>query len=150
MESVPGELWEFVILFLSLKEKINVRKVSSFFRSYINRYYLIQYRLHNNLIRSFSIERKMENELILTINNNFIFYTDYQKPRVHSLFRINNHQYERCVNVNCREKRLGNIYFSKKKHNLQWNLYTRRMTPYCFNCFNCFNTWGPLMHHQTS
>jgi hypothetical protein len=139
MESLPEELWEIVILFLSLKEKINVRRVSYFFGSYKKRYYLTLFRLEKQIYNFISIERKEDSELILTINNNFILYTDYKKGGVHSVFRINNHQHEQCLDVNCREKRLGNIYFSNKKTNTRcdiWNLYTRHKMPYCLNCFN--------------
>ena len=146
METIPDELYENIFSFLSAKDRVTVREVCVFFESQINRINLVVNRLENKLKRTYSIEKKMSTDLILTINNNFILYTDHTANGIHTLFRINNHQYDRCIDVCCREKRLGNIYFSKQlpppnyyQYHGYCNFYSRRHIPYCLNCFN---KWG--------
>ena len=142
MDTIPVELYETILGFLSAKEKITMRETCFLFKYKINMKNLVIYRLENNLKRSHSIERKTGTDLILTINKNFIIYTDYTQSGIHSLFRINNHQYSRCIVSCCREKRLGNIYFSKKMpppnyhQHYGWTFYSKRIIPYCLNCYN--------------
>lgn len=145
MEIIPYELYQNIFGFLSAKDRVTTREVCIIFESQINRINLVVNRLENKLRKSHSIERKMCNDLLLTINNNFVLYTDYTQNGIHSLFRINNHQYKKCIDVGCREKQLGNIYFSKKipppnyHQHYGWNFYNKRIIPYCLNCFN---KWG--------
>lgn len=145
MKSIPLELFGNIILFLSLKEKINVRKVNSVFRYSIKMLYLLTYRLENQFLKSHSIEERIASNLILTTSNNFTFYTDYKKSGVHSLFRINNHEFQKCINANCREKKVGDIYFSKQRtadysqKTYNFNCYSKRKIHYCLNCFNRWN-----------
>jgi hypothetical protein len=145
METIPEELYDNILGFLSVKEKVTVREVCVLFESKIKRNNLVVNRLENKLKRSHSIEKKLYRDLILTTNNNFIMYTDYTQNGVHSLFRINNHQINRCIDFQCREKQLGNIYFSKKlpppdyHQQYGWNFYSKRNIPYCLNCYN---KWG--------
>jgi len=144
MDTLPVELYQTIFGFLSVKEKITIREVSFFFESQIKMIMLLIYRLENNLKMSHSIEIKSGSDMIQTINNNFLMYTDYTQSGIHSLFRIDNHQYNRCIDFCCREKRLGNIYFSKKSQPIYntsihieryMDFYSKRKIPYCLNCY---------------
>ena len=145
MEILPKELCEIVLLFLSLKDRIIAREVSSTFLSCINSRNLVAYRLENKLAISHSIEKKYFSDIVLTINKNFLLYTNNEIPRVHRYFRVSNKDNDSCIDSRCREKRIGNIYLSKnfKRSQLQQkdgsNFYTKRKIPYCIYCFN---RWG--------
>jgi len=141
MDTIPVELYEIIFGFLSIKEKITIREVNYLFASQINMIHLLMYSLEKKLKLSHSIERNDGRDLIQTINNNFIMYTDYKHGGVHSFFRTNNYRYNRCIDSCCREKRLGNIYFSKKSQpiyntDIQVDFYSKRKIPYCLNCYN--------------
>ena len=145
METIPDELYGTIFGFLSARDKVIVREVCVEFESQISRINLVVNRLENNLKRSHSIERKMCSDLILTLNDNFLIYTDQTQKGVHPLFKINTHSYNLCIDACCREKRLGNIYFSKKlpppnyHQHYGWNFYSKRIIPYCLDCYN---KWG--------
>ena len=145
MDTIPVDLYGNIFGFLSAKEKITMREVCKNYESKINRINLVIIRLGNILAKSHSRERKMGQDLILTFNNNFLMYTDYTPTGIHSLFRMRGSlpiQYNRCIDVCCREKRLGNIYFSKDLSHINyhqhygWNFYSKRKIPYCLNCYN--------------
>lgn len=141
---LPLDLYQNILGFLSTKDKITIRKVSRIFKENVNPRIMIIYRLSNKLPKIYSIEKKWSQDLILTINNNFIMYTE-EKKGVHPLFRIDNHKYDRCIDAYCREKKIGNIYLSYKSEIISYNLtsvpnlYQKRIIPYCLNCFN---KWG--------
>lgn len=141
MELLPIELYNSIFGFLSTKDKIIVREVCISFESRIKRSNLTVNRLENKLQRSHSIEKKLSRDMFLTISNNVSMYTDYTQNGIHTLFRINNHSYTRCIVNGCREKRLGNIYFNLNRYDYHsgWNLYSKRKIPYCLNCYN---RWG--------
>jgi hypothetical protein len=145
MDLLPDELYDNILGFLSIKEKIIVREVCILFESRIKKINLTINKLENNLKRLHSIEKKLCKDLFLTINNNFAMYTDYTQNGIHTLFRINNHQYTRCIVDGCREKRLGNIYLALNRYHYRydypagWNFYSKRIIPYCLNCYN---KWG--------
>ena len=141
MDLLPNELYDNIIRFLSTKDKISMREVDSIFESKIKKMNLVVNRLENKLQRSHSIERKISRDLFLTISNNVSMYTDYTQNGIHTLFRINNHSYTRCVVNGCGEKGLGNIYLTLNRYDYQsgWNFYSKRIIPYCLNCYN---KWG--------
>jgi hypothetical protein len=141
MELLPDELYDNIFGFLSIKEKIIVREVCILFESRIKRINLTVNRLENKMKRSHSIERKLTRDMFLTISNNFLMYTDYTQNGIHTLFRINNHSYTRCIVDRCREKGLGNIYLylNRCHYRIGWNFYSKRIIPYCLNCYN---KWG--------
>ena len=141
MELLPDELYDNIFGFLSIKEKIIVREVCILFESRIKRINLTVNRLENKMKRSHSIERKLTRDMFLTISNNFLMYTDYMQNGIHTLFRINNHSYTRCIVDRCREKGLGNIYLylNRCHYRIGWNFYSKRIIPYCLNCYN---KWG--------
>lgn len=157
MDTIPVELYEIIFGFLSSKDRVTLREVNHKYESLINKKNLTVCKLENKIKRIHSIEKKMSRDLILTINSNFLLYTDCNENNnsgggVHKLFRVNNYHHDRCINEQCREKRLGNIYFSKKlppqnyhqSHTSTlferyWNFYTKRKIPYCIYCFN---KWG--------
>ena len=141
MDLLPNELYDNIIRFLSTKDKISMREVDSIFESKIKKMNLVVNRLENQLQRSHSIERKISRDLFLTISNNVSMYTDYTQNGIHTLFRINNHSYMRCIINGCREKGLGNVYLTLNRYDYQsgWNFYSKRKIPYCLNCYN---KWG--------
>ena len=145
MDLLPDELYDNILGFLSTKEKIIMREVCIIFESKITKMNLVVNRLENKLKRSHSIERKQSRDLFLTISNNVSMYTDYTQNGIHTLFRINNHSYTRCIVNGCREKGLGNIYLTLNRYHYRydyqggWNFYSKRIIPYCLNCYN---KWG--------
>ena len=145
MDTLPDVLYGKIIGFLSTKDKITMREVAKIYKHYVKDITLSIYRLENNTISILSTEKKLARDLVLTVNNNFEMYTDNKPAGIHSLFRVNNRQYDKCINVNCRGKKLGNIYFSKQQrsqyhqHHHSWNFYTKLNIPYCIHCFN---RWG--------
>jgi hypothetical protein len=142
MDMLPDELYDNILGFLSIKEKIIMREVCIIFEFKITKMNLVVNRLENKLKRSHSIERKQSRDLFLTISNNVSMYTDYTQNGIHTLFRINNHSYTRCVVDGCREKGLGNIYLTLNRYYYRvggWNFYSKRKIPYCLNCYN---KWG--------
>jgi len=153
MEIVPEDIYGIIMKFLSFKERIIVSEVCKNFLNERKSIYIIINRLENALLQSHSIQMKLSHELILTMNNNFDMYTDHTRNGIHSVFRINNHSYTRCINAYCREKRLENIYFSKKspvyhQHYYGWNFYHKRTVPYCLNCFNMWGVDAPSNYIQ--
>ena len=138
METLPVELYGYIFSFLSPKDRVTSREVCTIFESQINRQNLVVCRLENNLKKSHSIEKKLSIDIILIANCNFTLYTDYKPTGIHPLFRVNNHQRDKCIDVNCRGEKLGNIYFSKQPHH-SCNSYTKRKIPYCIYCFD---KWG--------
>ena len=145
MDTIPIELYEIIFGFLSVKEKITIREVSLLFESRIKRINLLVNRVENILKKSHFYRIQKSSALLLTVHNSFIMYTDYRQNGIHSLFKVNNHSYNKCIDSCCREKRLGNIYFSKKSspdHNTAslferpMNYYSKRNIPYCMNCYN--------------
>jgi len=141
MELLPDELYDNIFGFLSIKEKIIVREVCILFESRIKKINLTVNKLENKMKRSHSIERKLTRDMFLTISNNVSMYTDYTQTGIHTLFRINNHSYTRCIVNGCREKGLGNIYLylNRCHYRIGWNFYSKRKIPYCLNCYN---KWG--------
>ena len=137
LQGLPLDLYQNIINFLSMKDKINVRQVSKIFKQNITQCTMIMSRLP----KIYSIERKLSDDMILTFNSNFVMYTDYTKNGIHTRFRINNHSYNRCIVYGCREKRLGNIYLPLYiwRSRFGWNFYSKRIIPYCLNCYN---KWG--------
>ena len=147
MESLPYELYKIIFSFLSLKEKIIMREVSTNLKSYVKNNDYICYRLRN----VFTIEKKTRGDLILPIHNINFLYSDINYESqfgVHTLFRITkayNIKYKNCINADCSKKMLGVIYCSKKKlspkdHTFyHYDLYVKRTIPYCINCFNTWN-----------
>ena len=138
MELLPDELYDNIFGFLSIKEKIIVREVCILFESRIKKFNLTVNKLENKMKRSHSIERKLTRDMFLTISNNVSMYTDYTQNGIHTLFRINNHSYTRCIVNGCREKGLGNIYLylNRCHYRIGWNFYSKRIIPYCLNCYN--------------
>ena len=141
MELLPDELYDNIFGFLSIKEKIIVREVCILFESRIKKINLTVNKLENKMKRSHSIEKKLTRDMFLTISNNVSMYTDYTQNGIHTLFRINNHSYTRCIVNGCREKGLGNIYLylNRCHYRIGWNFYSKRIIPYCLNCYN---KWG--------
>jgi len=142
MELLPDELYNNIFCFLSTKDKVIVREVCISFKRQIKKVNLVINRLDNKLQRSHSIEiRKLTRDMFLTSSNNFSMYTDYTQTGIHTLFRINNHSYTRCIVDRCREKGLGNIYLylNRCHYRIGWNFYSKRKIPYCLNCYN---KWG--------
>jgi len=143
MEYLSDDLFIKILGFLSLKEKIMTREISLYFKYRINPILLSIYKLDNLFKITHSIETKRSSDLTCNVKyNNFTIYKmNSPSFQIHSLFSINNN-YDRCMVNTCREKKLGYIYFSKRKVNTiniinsyQWNLYNKRNIPYCYNCF---------------
>jgi hypothetical protein len=141
---LPDELYSYIFGFLSPKEKIIMREVNCIFKNLIKWITLVTYKMDNLFPKVCSVERKKPGHLCLINNNTFLFHVEYIECMVHSVFRMNNHPFYRCINVDCREKRLGNIYISKNPH-LQvsilddiYHLYYKRKIPYCLSCFKKF------------
>ena len=141
MELLPEDLYEVIFKFLSLKEKIKLRLVSSHFKGHIKNVHFITHKLDNIIRVSHNRELKLMNELMLLSNNIFVSYKDSQLSNVHPYFR-RHHEYNTCVNGMCREKRLGYIYIKLLKPNSGtisfdgvWHLYIKRKVPYCIGCF---------------
>ena len=139
MELLPEDLYEVIFKFLSLKEKIKLRLVSSHFKGHIKNVHFITHKLDNIIRVSHNRELKLMNELMLLSNNIFVSYKDSQLSNVHPYFR-RHHEYNTCVNGMCREKRLGYIYIKLLNRGIIGydgigHFYIKRKVPYCLGCF---------------
>ena len=132
MNTIPDELYGEILIFLSLKEKIRMRKVNKIFKSYVNPMQLSAYKLENRMRRVNTIEQKMKNELVCE----FSIYNDfklYKQERIHSYFRMVE-KGKRCV-TNCMAERIGYIYYLSRPLTPNMCLYNKRYIPYCIHCF---------------
>jgi hypothetical protein len=147
MERLPDDLFEKILTFLSFKERIILRSVSSSIKTNIRQKDLMTYRLSNLLPLIYSMESKRANQLIL-ITNNDILYKPYDinyddRSHVHPLFRVSSLK-NKCVVERCREKSLGYIYiqihtphwWKIRYHDIRTNLLIKRKISYCLSCFN--------------
>lgn len=144
---------QLIISFLSLKDKANVVIVNKYFQQIIRKQDIVLFLMQKKIKNFFCIVMKPGDELILAVNNNFIMYVDessvYRPSHIHHLFKIRKTN-PKCINCNCREKRLGNIYISVNRCYLPKYLltiyYIQRNIPYCIQCFN---KWGvdAYLHH---
>jgi hypothetical protein len=140
MEILPEDIIKRIFDFLSLKERLFMREVCFFFKNNTSSTLILSNIFDNLLNITHSIENKTSNNLICYIAyNNFTIFKTKEPERVHSLFRIHNN-YEKCINVICREKKLGYLYFSKKPTQSYHKIYNKcfyikRNIPYCSNCF---------------
>ena len=147
MEQIPDDLLQIIFSFLSLRERKDLRYVSSILKSQIKWKDMTTYRLGNLLPQFNNIESKRGNQLILMTNNDML-YKPYETVyddtyRVHPLFRVCTLK-KKCIVERCREKRLGYIYI--QIHTPDWwriryddirtNLLIKRKIPYCLGCFN--------------
>ena len=144
---------QIIISFLSLQDRVNLRLSSKRFETLVKKQDIALHNMEKNVHRFFSLVMKPGAELILAVNNNFIMYVDessvYRPSHIHHLFKIRKTN-PKCINCNCREKRLGNIYISVNRCYLPKYLltiyYIQRNIPYCIQCFN---KWGvdAYLHH---
>lgn len=157
MDTLPLELYENILFFLSVKDKVLTREVNKCFESIINQRNLIIYRLDNKLKKNYNIDLMLVQNynLNITSNNNLVFYM-YNNYTVHSLFRSSTYYYNTCIDVTCKCKKLGTIFLPKIfVQNLipKWyykymieiidKLYKRDI-PYCLYCFNKWGTCGEI------
>lgn len=147
MERLPNDLFEKILTFLSLKERIFLRSVSNSIKTYIKYNNLITYRLGNLLPLIYSIESKRANQLIL-ITNNDILYKPYEvnyddRSHVHPLFRVSSLK-KKCIVERCGEKSLGYVYilintppyWRIRYDDICTHLFIKRKISYCLSCFN--------------
>tara|TARA_X000000950_G_scaffold287417_1_gene399595 strand:+ start:249 stop:731 length:483 start_codon:yes stop_codon:yes gene_type:complete len=153
MNLLNSDELRIVISFLSLEDKINLCISSKLFIPFIKKREIALCSIEKIIHNHFSIVMKHGSELILAVNNNFIMYLDessIQTPsRLHPVFRIQN-TYPTCINCECGEKRLGNIFIGIHRGDIPQYLrtiyYIQRKIPYCIHCFN---KWGvdAYLHH---
>ena len=143
MESLSDDLFLKILSFLSLNEKIMMREISLYFKNQINTILLSIYKLEYlfNITHPVVIKEPSSLSCYLSYNNCTIYKMKVPSNRVHPLFSRNSN-YDQCMVEICREKKLGDIYFSKRQvfatHQqiqYQWNYYNKRNIPYCSNCF---------------
>ena len=146
MENLPDDLIEYILSFLSTKERIMIREIAQFHK-FIKPYEIATYSLSQKLPKIYSGKNKTADELLLVgnfLDGKIRIYNDYTSIGVHSLFRCHN-SVDRCVVSGCREKRLGPIYINIRdtpisqtipnvNHHYYWKYYFKRRIPYCLNC----------------
>ena len=151
MELLPDDIYQNIIAFLSLKDKINARHVSSTFRDNVKPNLLSIYRFENTLKKYWSVELKYSDECghFGCVGPLRYFYIPYKNDehRVHSLFHIKQN-YDKCIVEGCREKRLGYIYIKLARPSgtsfregrvISWWYYIKRRVPYCSRCIACWH-----------
>jgi len=134
MNILPEELYGEILFFLSLKEKIRMRKVNSIFKTYVTAREVSGYKLENNFLKNNSIEQKQKNELVCE----FVYddFKLYKQPCIHYYYKIMG-TYKKCI-TNCTAERLGYIYHSPRETTQHMCLYNKRYIPYCIHCFQKF------------
>ena len=119
MEILNDDLYRIVISFLSPNDRIILREVNSNFKDIINTKNLIICKLENKLKKIY-------------IFSNLPQTIETSNSSVHKLFRITNYNYNKCIDHNCREKKMGYIHLSFQSN---WFCYKRKIH-YCVDCFN--------------
>lgn len=122
MESLSNDLYSIIIKFLSVKDRIILREVNNNFQQIINKKNLIILKLENNL-----------KNIFLSTDPAFSQYVDINRDRVHKLFRVTNYTYDKCIDQQCREKKMGYIHYSNI---LKYPNCYKRKIHYCVDCFN--------------
>lgn len=133
MNRLPEEIYDKIVFFLSLKEKILIRKVNKKLKSMIKERIIITYKLENNFKRINRIEIKMKRDLIceyISVLNIKL----YKEEKIHLYFRRRENN-NKCVAI-CRGEQIGYIYHSPKSYSELYGLYNKRYIPYCIECFS--------------
>ena len=120
MEILNNDLYRIVISFLSPKDRIILREVNANFKDIINTKNLIICKLENNIKKIY-------------IFSNIPQPIETSNSSVHKLFRITNYNYNKCIDHNCREKKMGYIDLTLKSPK---PIYYKRKIHYCVDCFN--------------
>jgi hypothetical protein len=140
MDIIPSDLYSNIFCFLSPNDQLILRRVSKIFEKNVKSKILIICKLNRNLEKIYLTETKLVTDLTLIENPIFYFYIFKKIPTVHTLFRQTNIVYDTCIVENCRNQKIGYIYYSKRKspyhQQYNWNFYSKRRIPYCLTCFN--------------
>lgn len=156
MNIINSDEMQLIYSYLSLQDKINLRLCSKVFESLVKKREMAYLSIEKKVHRFFSLVMKPGSELVLAVNNNYIMYLDiysiHRQSRTHPLFKISNNN-PKCINSNCREKRLDKIYISVHRGQIPQYLrtmyYIKRNIPYCIHCFNKWGIDAYLNHPQT-
>ena len=138
MEGIPDDIVKRVFSYLSSKERLIMREVCLSFKNNTKRNLVLSNKFDTLMKIRDPDNFPLARGLICYITyNNLTILKSKENECVHSLFRINNN-YNKCINVICRERKLGLLYFMKK-HILSYPgmvpvLYNRDI-PYCSKCF---------------
>ena len=139
--SLPEELYQYIFCYLSLQERVMLREVCVTFKQHVKDDTLMMYKLDEKISKIYLVEMEMAQDLICySAYSNFTIFIRNECDRIHPLFQRNNRKNE-CIISDCREKKLGYIYFSKRQpkpeyhQRINWSIYNKRKIPYCSNCF---------------
>ena len=163
MDILNRDEFQMIISFLSLDDKINLSLSCKNFKTLVSKQEIALNSIEKKVHHFFSLVMKPGSELVLAVNNNFIMYVDesstYISRGIHRHFRISRSIHNHfglpnpnsiCINSDCQEKRLDNIYISVHRGHIPQFLrtmyYIQRKVPYCIGCFN---KWGvdAYIHH---
>jgi hypothetical protein len=137
MDNLPEDILYIILKNFSVKEEVFMRRVNTIFKFLINTssFKVNRYKLETSLRRINRIELKMREDKIWEyISLSGIKF--YKEEKVHYYFRISE-KYDVCVALCC-EKRMGDVYHSKRSKNEYNSEYNKRYIPYCINCFSKF------------
>lgn len=157
MESLSYDIIQKIYSFLSIKEKIYMREASSYLKENVKSKYLSQYSLENKLPNIYSLVYKQGMDVVLTVNNNFILYTDVKNRYLHTklnkrfvIYPVN--LYKKCIVENCSKQQMKDIFITQNRNGIPQYLrtcyYYKRKMPYCIHCFNLWGVDAYLNHCQ--
>lgn len=144
MEEIPDDIYKIIVGFLSPREKMVVRMVSSTFKTNIN--YILPFilKLEKDMKMYYFVKYQLE-KFLLDTNVPFIMYEGFQGftglIHIHYLFRIHNN-YQCCIVEGCQEQSLKSVYIKQSRplSSEHWyGYYTKRKLPYCLSCFNLWS-----------
>ena len=143
MNNIPLEINERVVYFLSSREKKKLREVNRIFKSIVKPIVLKICKIEEQLSSVYGLVNKKHSELTCyKWYNNISIYVMKRENEIHRLFTLSRYN-DKCIDDDCREKRLGYIYVCYKERNEKYflnnNIYNRRKVPYCNSCFNKYN-----------
>lgn len=137
MENLPDDLQKFILSFLSLTDKINAIQTAKFFYRNINKISILTHKIYTLTERNNILITNNVSHLSLISNYIYVQYYTGRPSRIHPLFS-RDYQKNQCIVLNCREKKLENIYI-QLPHLNNHQYYIKRKIPYCLQCFNIWH-----------
>ena len=137
MDNLPDDLQKFILSFLSLTDKINAIQTSKLFYRNINKVFILTHKIYTLTERNNILITNNLTHLSFISNYIYVQYYTGIPSRIHPLFARDNLN-NQCIVLNCREKKLENIYIELPYINYHQN-YIKRKIPYCLQCFKIWH-----------